>query len=39
MVPAENSPAAGIASGCPETDQLGNPRPEPCTAGAVEAGT
>ena len=37
MVPAAGSPAAGIATGCPETDQLGNPRPEPCTAGAVEA--
>ncbi len=37
MVPAANSPAKGIATGCPPTDQLGNPRPEPCTAGAVEA--
>ncbi len=37
MVPEADSPAAGIATDCPETDQLGNPRPEPCTAGAVEA--
>ena len=37
MVPEAGSPAAGIATGCPETDQLGAPRPEPCTAGAVEA--
>ena len=37
MVPAAGSPAAGIATDCPATDQLGAPRPEPCTAGAVEA--
>jgi len=37
MVPAAGSPAAGIGSDCPETDQLGDPRPDPCTAGAVEA--
>ncbi len=37
LVPAAGSPAKGIATGCPPTDQLGNPRPEPCTAGAVEA--
>ena len=37
MAPASGSPAIGIGSGCPATDQLGNPRPEPCTAGAVEA--
>ena len=37
MVPEAGSPAAGIATDCPETDQLGAPRPEPCTAGAVEA--
>ncbi|HEU5060311.1 MAG TPA: right-handed parallel beta-helix repeat-containing protein, partial [Kofleriaceae bacterium] len=36
MAPAAGSPAAGIATGCPETDQLGEARPEPCTAGAVE---
>lgn len=37
MLPAAGSPAAGIGMNCPETDQLGNPRPAPCTAGAVEA--
>jgi hypothetical protein len=37
MLPAAGSPASGVGTGCPETDQLGNPRPEPCTAGAVEA--
>ena len=36
LVPASGSPARGIASGCPPTDQRGNARPEPCTAGAVE---
>jgi len=36
MVPAPASAAKGIASGCPPTDQLGHPRAEPCTAGAVE---
>ncbi|MBT8493953.1 MAG: right-handed parallel beta-helix repeat-containing protein, partial [Deltaproteobacteria bacterium] len=36
MVPAGGSPAIGIGGDCPETDQLGNPRPDPCTAGAVE---
>jgi hypothetical protein len=28
--------ARGVATGCPPTDQLGKPRAEPCTAGAVE---
>lgn len=37
LVPAAASPARGIGTGCPPTDQLGKPRPEPCTAGAVEA--
>jgi hypothetical protein len=37
IIPAAASPARGIARGCPPTDQLGKPRPEPCTAGAVEA--
>lgn len=37
LVPAAGSPAKGIATGCPPTDQLGKPRPQPCTAGAVEA--
>ncbi len=36
MVPGAGSPAIGLATGCPSTDQLGNPRGEPCTAGAVE---
>lgn len=36
MVPAAGSPAIGIGAGCPATDQLGNPRSDPCTAGAVE---
>lgn len=34
--PTAASPVRGIASGCPPTDQLGKPRPEPCAAGAVE---
>jgi len=37
MIPAAASPARGIATGCPPTDQLGHARPEPCAAGAVEA--
>jgi len=37
MLPAAGSPAAGIGSNCPDTDQLGNPRADPCTAGAVES--
>lgn len=37
LVPASGSPAKGIATDCPPTDQRGKPRPEPCTAGAVEA--
>jgi hypothetical protein len=36
LVPAITSPARGIATGCPATDQRGTPRGEPCTAGAVE---
>jgi len=36
MVPADGSPAVGLGSGCPEHDQRGNPRSDPCTAGAVE---
>jgi parallel beta-helix repeat protein len=36
LLPAAASPARGIARDCPPTDQLGKPRPEPCTAGAVE---
>lgn len=37
MAPAAGSGAVGIATDCPETDQRGQPRGEPCTAGAVEA--
>jgi hypothetical protein len=36
MVPAAASPARRAATSCPPTDQQGNPRGEPCTAGAVE---
>lgn len=34
--PASQSPAIGLGTGCPETDQRGLPRGEPCTSGAVE---
>ncbi|MCC7535718.1 MAG: right-handed parallel beta-helix repeat-containing protein [Deltaproteobacteria bacterium] len=37
MVPSGASPARGVGTGCPTTDQIGNPRSDPCTAGAVEA--
>jgi hypothetical protein len=36
MLPGSSSPAVGLGTGCPETDQRGEPRGEPCTAGAVE---
>jgi hypothetical protein len=36
MLPAANSPARGIGTNCPATDQRGNPRTMACTAGAVE---
>jgi len=36
VLPSATSPARGISHGCPQNDQLGKPRPEPCTAGAVE---
>jgi hypothetical protein len=36
MLPAAGSPAIGIGTGCPATDQRGQPRPAACTAGAVE---
>jgi hypothetical protein len=37
MLPAAGSPAIGLdTSDCPPTDQRGNPRATPCTAGAVE---
>jgi parallel beta-helix repeat protein len=34
--PAADSPAIGLGTDCPETDQRGEPRGEPCTSGAVE---
>jgi len=34
--PEAGSPAIGLGTDCPETDQRGEPRSEPCTAGAVE---
>jgi hypothetical protein len=37
MLPAAGSPAVGLGTNCPPTDQRGEPRAEPCTAGAVEA--
>jgi hypothetical protein len=37
MTPAPGSPALRRGTGCPATDQRGQPRAEPCTAGAVEA--
>lgn len=36
IVPAAGSPALGLGTDCPATDQRGAPRSEPCTAGAVE---
>ncbi|CAN5303595.1 choice-of-anchor Q domain-containing protein [soil metagenome] len=36
MTPPLGSPAIGIATMCPPTDELGAARGEPCTAGAVE---
>lgn len=36
LAPAAGSPALHLGTGCPPTDQRGNPRSEPCTAGAVE---
>ncbi len=36
MLPDPASPARGQGTGCPEADQRGVPRSEPCTAGAVE---
>jgi hypothetical protein len=37
-MPGPASPAIGKGTGCPATDQRGNPRKAPCTLGAVEAG-
>ena len=36
LVPDAASPSRGLGTGCPPTDQRGQPRAEPCTAGAVE---
>ena len=36
MMPASGSPAIGIGTHCPATDQRGTARPATCTAGAVE---
>jgi hypothetical protein len=36
LLPDAASPAEGLGTECPETDQRGEPRSEPCTAGAVE---
>jgi hypothetical protein len=36
LLPSGTSPARGLGMGCPDTDQRGEPRGEPCTAGAVE---
>jgi hypothetical protein len=36
LLPSSTSPARGLGMGCPDTDQRGEPRGEPCTAGAVE---
>ncbi len=36
LAPASTSPAIGLGEDCPETDQRGEARAEPCTAGAVE---
>ena len=37
LLPSSSSPAIGLGSDCPATDQRGEPRAEPCTLGAVEA--
>jgi hypothetical protein len=37
MAPMAGSPAIGLGTNCPATDQLGNTRMSPCSAGAVEA--
>jgi hypothetical protein len=36
LAPQPGSPARGLGSGCPATDQRGQPRAAACTAGAVE---
>jgi hypothetical protein len=37
MLPGAGSLAIGKATGCPQIDQRGNPRPRACMRGAVEA--
>jgi hypothetical protein len=37
LLPGASSPAIGLGTACPPVDQRGEPRGEPCTAGAVEA--
>ena len=37
IAPQPGSPALAAGSGCPPTDQRGEPRKEPCTLGAYEA--
>ncbi len=37
MMPGPGSPAIGQGTTCAEMDQRGEPRPSPCTLGAVEA--
>jgi parallel beta-helix repeat protein len=36
LMPSSSSPAIGLGTDCPPADQRGEPRAEPCTAGAVE---
>ena len=36
LLPMPGSPALAAGSGCPPTDQRGQPRADPCTLGAVE---
>jgi len=36
MLPDATSPAKSLGTDCPATDQRGEPRSDPCTAGAVE---
>ncbi|MFT3698823.1 MAG: choice-of-anchor Q domain-containing protein [Kofleriaceae bacterium] len=36
LAPAAGSPAKMLGRNCPATDQLGNPRGDACTAGAIE---
>ena len=36
LLPGAASPAVGLGADCPDTDQRGVPRGDPCTSGAVE---